>query len=293
MIKKTDYTIKASANGKTVELWSVKRPPFEPKGSVLEMRNELREHLGRMHSDGASILRATYVSLETDLCDIENVLIYNVGSYYFRNIDTHRIILERKVEQSPLLADAPADIKHYCRYEIIAARDFSETTSDGNAIVSWKNMILPKDLPEKLAPYWLAMKKADVTIKGSVNSGSPSYGIRLRLQVSHGTTMHITQRMKPLLDGIISAFHVHDGTDLSEVAGRIADQVGITPDVVGNLLMEERLNVLGFKRVVVKRASGVQWSPDDHLVLYIDMEVGHIVGNGAWTMEGAIFGMSP
>src|SRR5438552_4510390 len=68
----------------SVELWSTARLQFEPKGWQLEMRHDLRDALRALDGDQVSALYAS--PLIDSRCDIENILIYNVGAATFRQL---------------------------------------------------------------------------------------------------------------------------------------------------------------------------------------------------------------
>jgi hypothetical protein len=67
-----------TSDSESVEIWLATRLPFEPKGKLLEARNELRAHLRKLVSGPGTILSAVYTSQDDYRFDVENVLIYNV-----------------------------------------------------------------------------------------------------------------------------------------------------------------------------------------------------------------------
>ena len=62
-----------------VERWSSQRLPFEPKGWMLEYRSALREALGRLDPARGPVLIASFASTDRKPCDVENLLLYNLG----------------------------------------------------------------------------------------------------------------------------------------------------------------------------------------------------------------------
>jgi hypothetical protein len=80
-----NYHIKyPEENCNVVELWSLKRLPFEPKDWLLDMRDSLRTAISQLIVNDSSILSATYTSPIEELCDVENILFYNVGTGRFK-----------------------------------------------------------------------------------------------------------------------------------------------------------------------------------------------------------------
>ncbi len=76
-----------------VQFWSDVRLPFEPKGDAKQARAELRNALSALAPTGE--LSAEYASIDRGLCDVENVLLYNVGMAHFSGLGSSRIRLAR------------------------------------------------------------------------------------------------------------------------------------------------------------------------------------------------------
>ena len=79
-----DFEISATEFG--VDLWLQNRMPFEPTGQLLTARDSLRDVLKKMRLPEGSRLACEYCSEATEFCDVENVLLYNVGPSVFGHI---------------------------------------------------------------------------------------------------------------------------------------------------------------------------------------------------------------
>ncbi len=66
-----------------VDVWLDRRLPFEATGDMLTLRTQLREAIRGLQCPKGSILCATYASADDSFCDIENILLYNVGPAVF------------------------------------------------------------------------------------------------------------------------------------------------------------------------------------------------------------------
>lgn len=96
-----NYLIKGPKdNGNSVELWSAVRLPFEPKGWLLEMRNSLKLAIRDIRGN-STILNAIYSSNKREFVDVENVLIYNVGTAAFRHLCDKGLRFERRIASPP------------------------------------------------------------------------------------------------------------------------------------------------------------------------------------------------
>ena len=105
-----------------VELWSSKRLPFEPKGWLSDMRSSLIEAISQMEISDDSFLRATYHSDVLELCDLENILLYNVGIGKFKKLCQQGFLLERSFQSGPYPPGGFKNYPHYQRYEVGSKR---------------------------------------------------------------------------------------------------------------------------------------------------------------------------
>ena len=79
----------------------------------------------------------------------------------------------------------------------------------------------------------------------------------------YGTSLNLADVVKPLLDGIISAFQVYDGTDMPSTKVRLSDLIGVDQDIVVNILTDSATSILGKTRLLHPFGTGVQWNPVD------------------------------
>jgi hypothetical protein len=63
-----------------IEAWSTARLQFEPKGLQIEYRDALRTALRQLRPSDGVVLHGNYATPDQDFADLENVLLYNVGS---------------------------------------------------------------------------------------------------------------------------------------------------------------------------------------------------------------------
>ncbi len=207
-----------------MELWSPVRLPFEPKGWLLEMRNSLRSAVERLKCGSGTMLHAIYSSSQRDFCDVENVLLYNVGNGAFGDICHKGLSLERRFMLPPQAPAHLTDIAlHYHRYSVDGKKEISQYWRKDKSLAHWIDISCPPLRGEnKPHSFWLAMKKGTAQIDSGHHPVSSFYGIQVIIKAPVATKVNLASIVKPLLDGTISAFHVHDGTDILRITGRLA-----------------------------------------------------------------------
>jgi len=137
-----------------------------------------------------------------------------------------------------------------------------------------------------MTQVWHAIRTGPAEVSGPVQVGD-AFG--LILDVSAPYPARLASVLKPLIDGVVAAFHRHDGSDLPELARRVGTPLGVDPVLAGQLLTGDDRSVLGQRRLVWRRAASVQWNPgDDHLLA---ARITAAAGSGPardWTVEGRI-----
>lgn len=260
------YTIKGpSPSGKTVECWSTVRLPFEPTRDWQKaQRRELSQALKLLEAGSGEALSALYVSSTgDDRFDAENVLFYNVGTAAFKNAAASGLEFEGGIASPPNAPDEDASGRHYHRYEVRKARSgfrLWRATGLPIRISTSGDYELKNDTKPSL--IWHTMKSS-----GSATPSarlSPSAKFALVVTVRGGSmALNLATAVKPLFDGIISAFHLYVGNDLDLVSTRLAERLNQTPGAIANLLVDDRLALLDDRTVVHARGNGIQWNPKD------------------------------
>ncbi|MFT4295850.1 MAG: hypothetical protein QM582_10610 [Micropruina sp.] len=285
------YAVRTRAN--TVEAWSTVRLPFEPKGKLLELRTELRAALGSLVPAPGMQLHAVYGAADDQqFVDTENVLLYNVGTGAFRHLSRHAVVFERSYSYPPPPEDSgmPQDQLRYQRYVIEASAVLQHWRPAGT-IASFEVGAASLKTP---AAVWSAIRRSAPT--PPLPSESPArFLVRLRIRdtrPSHAT--NLAGLVKPVLDGVISAFHSHAG-EAEQVARRLAD-LGIGEyDLIRRWLADARWAALGPRQLVRPFGPrGVQWNPaDDHCVAAA-VTIDPTPGDGPrWQLSGELAWAAP
>ncbi|MCW8138120.1 MAG: hypothetical protein KIT58_04375 [Planctomycetota bacterium] len=259
------YRVHGSAD--TVDFWSEVRIPFEPRGAAVAARDELRASLRALRPTGE--LTAVYTARDRAFCDIENVLLYNVGPGTFSGLTEHRLLLLRQF-QDPTPPTPELPLPHHHRY-----------TTRGTAGTPWRRQrelgrrrfALPGSALRPAA-VWLAARRAAEQQDLGLQATGP-LGLDLELELPRNARLQIASSLKPLLDGVVCAFHTHDGTgDVRDLSERITRSLGGTADAEEVLqLLTTGPCELGARALVRPWRDGVQWNPADDALVQVDVRV--------------------
>lgn len=259
------YHVQSASN--RVEVWSTVRLPFEPKEWVLDLRRELREAVVRLNSESGEVLHGIYSSDRRDHCDIENVVLYNVGPSFFAASSRYGLSIERSFRAVHCVELGEARPQHYVRYSMRPPRMFE----------SWLTRQTLAEFSfcfERLADVGDCTKVWHLAKRGEIRAfrgwdGSP---LVLRLHVASPPKMRVrvANIIKPVVDGLISAFHMHDGKDLEELAWRVGTRLGIGAKEASDLLTDPERAVLGSRTLLFKRGDGIQWNPADDSIVALE-----------------------
>jgi hypothetical protein len=254
-----DWVVEGPQDG-VVQAWSVVRLPYQPKkGPSLDLCQRLR-HCVRLLSDEAGpgyALTATYTSADpTPGVDAENILFYNVGSGFGR---PSRILIERSYQVPPMYESEV--FLHHHRYQVGDAGTSSWVI--GDAICEWEAPLINGVTSlEKPAGVWYSVRKQARATHGHVPIGQP-FAVSVTVAGPEVSHRRLTDVMKPVLDGVISAFHVHNGRDLEELSRRLDVDLNVSPAEVARTLMNADATPLGVRRLLWGWRQIVQWNPAD------------------------------
>lgn len=287
-----NYLIKTTESH-TVELWSVKRLSFEPKGWDKEMRNVLKSKISELVPYDNSIFHATYISKKDIYSnfDVENILFYNVGESCFKNICRKEIIFERKIQEPPKHNDKniEIDLPFYSSYKI---EGYSSHYSTASNLAKWNAVRLPNML-HKINPYevWYLMKKGDIeTLKSNKDKGF--VGLKIKIDGPrnfYNCGLNIAKILKPLIDGVVSVFNYYSGFNYKEIASLISNKLFEDSTILEEMILEKTNAVLGGKEYINKRANWLQWNPSDDLISYAEIIVSYENNANTWNHSGEIF----
>ena len=140
------FTVKYWPQNNSTEAWSVQRLPFEPRGWLKDLRNDLQKSIHSLQSHPGHMLHAIYATSQDGLCDAENILFYNVGSSHFTPLMTTGLRFERcySYPDPPYPLSSPH--LHYHRYTLVDAHDDISCWQSGKLVAAWDNVEIPRSI---------------------------------------------------------------------------------------------------------------------------------------------------
>lgn len=281
------------SNDNIVEVWSNTRLPFEPKGWLLDMKNDIRKAVKSMQGIDNTALHALYVSGEDGFCDVENILLYNVGTGAFTDLCRRGLCFERLIDEPRQPEYGVGKFLHYHRYSMIDLEAGPLYWAKEKSLANWNGVSCPA-LRGELKPhsFWYALKKAEINIYGKFE-GSEYFGLELKINAPKGTRVNLAAVIKPLLDGTICALHGHEGTINPVVVGRLAQRIGEKEIIVENMLIDRATAILGTRNLIHTFGKGFQWNPADDLCIVTKVLLEDNIEDTTWSLDGEIFTVIP
>ena len=253
-------------------------------------RGNVRKTLEQLQPVSGSILEAKYVSTCTEKVDVENILFYNIGSKSFKHSQCRNIYFERifgKPPECPNVGEMP----HYISYTLTDKRD--NWRPNGRLIVHWKNLDFMKvnssTKPDSIWYQFQSCIKAEKVKRDSnLNIIDKKFGLKLVLHAPKNTDLNLTSIVKPLFDGIIASFSGHN--DSSDIAlKRLASKLNADQKQITHFLKNEKMAVLGVRKLIVPRSTGIQWLPRDDLLVCGVLSLEDNNPQDKWLLSGELF----
>jgi len=287
----TEYIVQLSGDQRVVEVWSARLLPFEPKGSYLNLRKDIRDGIHKLPENPDGVLHAICGTPQqpNEKWDVENILFYNVGTSYFAPLARRGVRFERAFSYPSPPQPLGTQNAAYHRYTTASLDEEFVYWKSSQLLARWTNVEIPRlSASSKPASIWHRMVASPMEIVARPEAPPPRFGLTVMIAAPASMgTVNTVDVLKPLIDGLVSSFQAHDG-EPDEVSRRIAAELGIDRQTVASLLCRRDRALLGARQLVVLRAQGVMWQPNDHLLLAAEVRV-HTHPGTQWLVSGALF----
>lgn len=252
-----------------VDAWSIATIPFEPQGWKRAFRNELKTSIQSLIAGHGEIIHASYSGSPPRGSDIENILLYNIGSGAFRNCAARGVRFNRRApEPHPFYA-------HRYTYEIEPLT--VEFQASAPVVARMEGTVDYRALRHSTA-LWQQLCGATLKTTSTIPDGA-EFAMRVKLGLPPRTPS-AAALIKTVFDAIIIRSQSHDGPLADDVIDRLVAATMWTPAQVISALRRDA-SPLGSGSLVHSFRTGVKWNPcDDRCVageLLIDDITGHDV----------------
>ncbi|MGB7359505.1 MAG: SIMPL domain-containing protein [Mycobacterium sp.] len=254
-----------------------------------DLRDEIRSRCRELEPSADQVLHATFFGAKHPKADIENLLLYNIGT--FNEAGGNGIRFEHG-SGVPLGPD-DAEYRFGYRYALADRSGAFDSWRQGRRLVSFGWTDLGAFAGEKkLSQVWLALSRGQLEVDKPASPDSP-FAVRVEVRPPRGVQPVWGGLVKGIFDGVISALHGHsDRTVLPEVAALLATVLPADSVEIEEHLLDQRRAVLGAVcRLVAPYRDGVKWNPSDHLCV-----AGELLGaepvDDRWAIKGDVFEVS-
>jgi hypothetical protein len=300
------FEIYGSAGG-IVEAWAtdyIRYPePHRPDWQKV-LAAEIKTRCGSLHLRGVKLLHATFFGEKKDDADVENLVLYNIGSFGKASDNGIRF------EHGAAVPIAPSGTRYpFCyRYELAAEHDGFGYWQPGQTLASFDWINLGELKGEKLAaPVWLALARAcevgQAAVPPSEFTPGNQFAVRVQIRLPGGQARTVGNMVKGIVDGLVSAFQAH--TDMT-VLGKVVPPLTLTiqaaspaldvgPAEVERHLREQQRGVLGEVPQLIRPhgGGGIAFAPDDHLCVAGELVRVDPPGDRHWAIRGDVVELSP
>jgi hypothetical protein len=266
-----------------VDGWSRTRLPFQPVGQMLTFRSALRQALSSLEAADGEQLHAIYETSAHGDVDVENVLIYNVGTAAFLRSCHSGLLIERRLIAQA--TDQHADYNHHHSYRIEPVA--SGRPIDGRPLVS----LGPSDIPApgtSIAPLWLALRRGSGR---SVAAVAPGARLGLEIRVGHPSQrrINLANVVKVVVDSVMATFSRFPASPDDPAVQRLADRLALPVGEVVHLFEANPVAVLGDRTLLRARLGGYHWYPDDGNLDVISLVADTHPSRDQWTLSADLF----
>ena len=202
-----------------VDGWATSPLPFEPKGPMLAYRQALREALGRLAPGRGQTLAAVFASADARRCDVENLLVYNLGVSAFAHLNLDDVVLARSWDPPSPPGGVPTTLTHHHGYELTGGQPPAPRCGE-RAIAHLAPT--PLRLPLRIERVWYDIRSNGRVVAGGFASEAERLTVSLTIHRPQGASRPALLGMvKVVVDGFVCTLHRHDGTALDMVAQRL------------------------------------------------------------------------
>lgn len=243
-----EYRIQTSPN--SVDFWSNRRLPLQPKGILSAARDELRQKIKSLEPLPGYGLWATLITECDDRFDAENVLFYNVGASNFGVLSGEGYSFNFG-RRAPFEA---GQFKYHHHYELRRLPTMASFRPQLQFVLDKLNTGI------KPHSVWLRARFSEGIDIAPINGD-----FRLEIVITGPKVKcGIAAFAKPLLDGVIAALHFDARVDQSALAV-LSSKFQMSADLLLAEFSRTSRSPLGDRQVIstYRGPTSIKWNPED------------------------------
>jgi hypothetical protein len=278
--------------GAVVEAWADDYIRFERRPAWQErLRTQIRSRCTQLQPADEQLLQATFFGTKLPNADVENLVLYNIGSFAIAGRNGIRVEYDTAVPPAP-----DGGRYRFCyRYALVPRSGTFNHWRQGRTLASFDWTDLGDFAGDKkLAQVWLALARSrDEGLEPACPPGTP-FAVKVKIRPPHRLQRVWGGLLKGIFDGVVCAFQAHTDTQvLPVVVERLAKVLPrAEPAEIEQLLLDQRRAALGVvPRLVAPYRKGVKWNPADHLCLAGELLVADALDE-RWAIKGRIVELS-
>lgn len=207
-----------AANEKSVLAASDFYVPFEigasqgdKRGQIAEFKSNLRTAAAMMRPQDQEVLFAQYAEdgEQSRLFDLENMLFYNIGPAAFASCAVRGISFSALPDKAALCRqNGLRERKHVYSYRCLPLSEAEACFDALPLMAEWTDVPLDRHEADTPAKYWKAVRSARDKVTAFDYGESPlSSCFALRIELFLPQKVRLANMVKPLIDGVVCAFH--------------------------------------------------------------------------------------
>ena len=218
----------------TVEAWTddyirfERRPPWQE-----QLRAEIRAACAQLRPSAEQVLNATFFGEKLANADVENLVLYYIGSFAIAGTNGIRF------EHGATVPSAPdgTDYRFCYRYALAPRSTAFASWSQGRTLASFDWTDLGAFAGEKkLEKVWWALVPAQVNVYDRLTAHSP-FAVKVEVRPPLGRRPVFGNLVKGIFDGVICALQANTDTAvLPEVVKRLATVLPADPSDIAERL---------------------------------------------------------
>jgi len=225
---------------------------------------------------------AEYGCTSYEFIDIENALFYNMGTSTFNSMLTKETsVYFQSILPNEIYSCDDENI-HYVYHYFLLSKTNQKYWWESDLLCKWDKIPLKKvNSTVKALDYYLAIKNHSNLVQCFDNENEKNLGLKIKLFIPQSSNFkNIMGIMKPMIDGIVCAFHTPDQIDINEISNLL--------DLPKEYFSSIQNTCIGKRCYINPYRKSVKWDPQDERLEYVFIEP-VIVDDKMFSFSGELF----